>query len=122
MSDVHIKFLFDTATIKKRLKWKDIKMIRRIQREGRENFDIEKLQILACRFMADEAGNYLPFEQAFEIFEELTQEESEDALSKFTEVFTASSLPNVSGSQLNSISEAPSLTPTHTTSPTGSTS
>jgi hypothetical protein len=112
--EIRIRFLIDETTIKKRLKWKDIKMLRSIlpgQKVDAET--LEKMQTLACRFMADEAGNYLPFEQAFSVFDELSQEEAEDAINKFSAAFQETTLPNESGSQSNSISEAASLAPSN---------
>jgi hypothetical protein len=125
MSDTHIRFLFDAKTVRKRLKWKDIKNIqkfRRLKTQGNDIQDefIEQLQIMACRFMADENNQYLPSDQAYAIFDELSQEESLDAINKFTEVFQESTIPNGSGEPSNSTSVASSPIPT--TSPTGSTS
>jgi hypothetical protein len=120
MSDVHIKFLFSKEALDDRLKYNDLKMLRKI-RAG-EGLDLEKLQIVACRFMADENNQFLPYEQAFDLFGELSKREAEDALLKFVAVFSESSLPNVNGRQLNSTSQANSLPPPQTTSPTGSTS
>ena len=120
MSDAHIRFLFSKKEIGKRLKWKDIKMLRRAGLEARQggDFDIEKLQVLACRFMADENNQYLPFDEAFAIFDELSQEESLDAINKFTAVFQESTIPNGSGEPSNST--LPANSPTPTNSPTGS--
>jgi hypothetical protein len=122
--DVHIKFLFDVKTVGKRLKWKDIKKVqkfRHLKNQGADIDDefIEQMQILACRFMADENNQYLPLEQAYEIFDELSQDEALDAINKFAEVFTESTIPNGSGEPSPSISQASSPTPT--TSPIGST-
>lgn len=120
MSDVHIKFLFSKDALDDRLKYNDLKMLRKIK--GVDGLDLEKLQTVACRFMADENNKYLPYEQAYELFGELSKRESEDALLKFVNVFQDNALPNVSGSQSESISDPNSLTPPQTTSPTGSTS
>lgn len=118
MSDVHIKFLFSKKTIDDRLTYNDLKMLSKI-RKG-DNLDLEKLQTLACRFMADENNQYLPYEQAFDLFGELSKGESEGAIKKFVDVFKESSLPNASAGQLNSTSEV--STPTPQTSPTGAAS
>ena len=99
------------------MKWKDIKMVRKFKPGS--DFDIEQIQILACRFMTNEAGEYLPFQQAFDAFDELSKDESDDVLTKFTLAMQESTVPNVSGSQSVTTSEASSLTPTLTTSPTG---
>lgn len=122
MSDVHIKFLFNKETVKKLLKWKDIKMIRRVSlNKGVDDEVLEKLQTLACRFMADENNQYIPFEQAFEIFDELSAEESTDAINKFVEVFQENTIPNAIGSRSETTSEASSPTPTSPNSQDGST-
>ena len=115
--DIKIRFLFSRESIGKRLKWKDIKMLRRLQPGG--EFD-EAIQTLACRFMADDNNEYLPLEQAYAIFDELSQEESLDAINKFVAVFQESTIPNASRSQSETTSEASSLTPISPTSPTGS--
>ena len=112
-----IKFHFSEEAINARLKWKDIKMIRKFKPGA--DFDIEQLQIVACRFMVNEAGEYMPFQQAFDTFDELSKDESDDVLTKFTLAMQESTVPNVSGSQSVTTSEASSLTPTLTTSPTG---
>ena len=108
---------FDFSKIGKRMKWKDIKMVRKFKPGS--DFDIEQIQILACRFMTNEAGEYLPFQQAFDAFDELSKEESDDVLTRFTEAMKESSVPNVNAERLNSISEVSSPTPQ--TFPTGST-
>lgn len=115
MSDVHIKFLFSKESIDDRLTYNDLKMLSKI-RKG-DNLDLDKLQTLACRFMADQDNQYLPYAQAFDLFGELSKGESEDAIKKFVTVFTESSLPNANAGQLSSTSGA--STPTPQTSPTG---
>lgn len=120
MSDAHIRFLFSKETIKKRLKWKDIKMLRKARLQAKEDYDIENLQIVACRFMADENNQYLPFDKAFAIFDELSQEESQDAIEKFTAAFQESTIPPTSGEPSPSTLQVSSPIPT--TSPDGSVS
>ena len=122
--DVHIKFLFDVGTVGKRLKWKDIKKVqkfRRLKAQGNDIDDefLEQIQVLSCRFMADENNQYLPHEQAYAVFDELSRDEALDAINKFTEVLNESTVPNASGEPSPSTLQASSPTPT--TSPDGST-
>lgn len=122
--DVQIKFLFDVKTVGMRLKWKDIKKVqkfRRLRTQGNDVDDefLDQLQVLACRFMADENNQYLPQEQAFALFDELSRDEALDAINKFSEVFQESTIPNDKGEPSKPISEASSPTPTN--SPDGST-
>ncbi len=118
-----IRFLFDTDNIGERLKWKDIKKIRKFGRMAAKGEDIddgllEQLQISACRFMADENGQYLPPEEAYAVFDELSRNEAIDVITKFSKTFKEATIPNAKEGQSNSTSEASSLTPP--TSPTGS--
>src|SRR6266487_1895851 len=83
---IHLRFLIDPEHRKKRLKWKDLKAIQKMQ-QG-EAVDLEKIQVIAARFMVDENHNYLPFEQAYAIFDDLTEEESSDALKQFTDAMS----------------------------------
>lgn len=120
--DTKIRFLFDAKTVGKRLKWKDIKKVRKFRHLKEQGNDIddeflEQLQVLACRFMANDSGEYLPLEAAFDIFDELSRDEALDALEKFTQVFQESTIPNGNGRQSESTSEVNSPTPP--TSPTG---
>jgi len=122
--DIHIKFLFDAKTIGKRLKWKDVKKVQKFRRlkeqgEGITDEFLEQIQILSCRFMADENNQYIPQDEAYEIFDELSRDEATDAINKFSEALVESTIPNAKGGQLNSTSEVNSLTPQ--TSPDGST-
>ena len=118
MSDetIHIRFVFSKEARKKRLKWKDLKIIEKLGK--REEVPLEKVQTLAARFMADDQGEYLPFEQAMEFFDELTEEEASDALTQFADIIRESALPNVSAG----LSEPtlPASSPTPTNSPDGS--
>lgn len=123
--DVHIKFLFDVKTVGKRLKWKDIKKMqkfRRLKTQGNDIDDefLEQLQTLSCRFMADENNQYLPSEQAYAIFDELSRDEALDAISKFGEALTESTVPPPNGEPSPSTLQVSSPTPTN--SPAGSTS
>jgi len=122
--DVHIKFLFDVNTVGKRLKWKDIKKVQKfrlLKAKGKDIDDefLEQLQVLSCRFMADENNEYLPQDEAYAIFDELSRDEALDAIGKLTEVFTESTVPNGSGEPSPSTLQASSPTPTN--SPIGST-
>lgn len=113
MSDETIKmhFVIDASNIKKRVKWKDIKLMRRFAGKALNDEALDQVQIVACRFMVDENNNYLPFEEAYALFDELSQEEAEDVLDKFNKAYAESTIPKVKEGQLNSISEASSLTP-----------
>lgn len=95
--DVKIHFIFDKANIKKRLKWKDIKLLQKVRsRETGLLENLDRLQIIACRFMVDQNDQYIPIEQAFKIFDELSQEEAEDAIKKFTEAMAETAIPKAS--------------------------
>jgi hypothetical protein len=112
---IKIRFLIDKKEVRKRLKYKDMKMIRKFKPGDVEN--LEQLQTIVCRFMANDAGEYLPFEQAYATFDELSQEEAEDAINKFTQVFQEVTIPNEREGQSNSTLPVASLTPLN--SPTG---
>ena len=111
MSDetVTIRFLIDSNTRKKRLKWKDLKVIQKAQ--NGEGLDLEKIQVIASRFMVDESNQYLPFEQAYATFDELTQEDAEDALRQFTTGIAEAALPNGNGRTSEPTSTASSPMP-----------
>lgn len=119
-TNVKIHFIIDKSNVKKRVKWKDIKMMRKVKPGQLDDESLERVQVIACRFMADDQNNYLPLEQAYRIFDELSQEEAEEVINKFTAAFKEATIPNENGSQLKSTSEANFLTPP--TSPTGSAS
>jgi Mg/Co/Ni transporter MgtE len=92
--DIKIHFVFDKSNIKKRLKWKDIKLIQKVKAKEIQTADVlDKFQILVCRFMVDENNQVMPLEQAFEIFDELSQEEAEDVITKFTEAMAETAIP-----------------------------
>src|SRR5215212_2251301 len=95
-----VHFLFSKESIDERLRWKDIKRIRKFSRDKSGEFD-EEIQNLACRFMADADGKYLPFDQAYLIFDELSKREAMDAITKFSEVFAESTVPNGNGGPSN---------------------
>src|SRR3989304_8565074 len=96
--DIHIKFLFDAKTGGKRLKWKEIKKVqkfRRLKAQGNDINDefLEQIQILSCRFMADENNQYLPQDEAYAIFDELSRDEAADAINKFSEALVEPPCP-----------------------------
>lgn len=100
-----IIFLFDEEKRKKRLRWKDLKIVEKLGKGGASFTDV---QSLAARFMADEDRNYLPTDTAIEILDELTQEEIEDVLKQFTDAITESAVPKASGMPSNLPSQASS--------------
>jgi hypothetical protein len=72
---------------------------------------LDDMQTIVCRFMTNDAGEYLPFEQAYSIFDELSQEEAESAVSKFTAAYQDATIPNEQGRLSVSTSEVVSPTP-----------
>ena len=106
-----IIFLFDEEKRKKRLRWKDLKIVEKLSKGGASLTDI---QSLAARFMANEKREYLPTDKAIEILDELTQDEIEGVLKQFTDAITEAAVPNQIGRQSPSPSQAnlpPSVSP-----------
>lgn len=117
--DTKIHFLFDKSNLKKRLKWKDIKLLQKVRNREADPVEyLERLQTIACRFMVDEKEQYVPFELAFEIFDDLSQEEAEDVIMKFAEAMADTAIPKANGTELTYSS--PASSPRMETPPGGS--
>lgn len=86
-----IDFLFK----KKRVKWKDLKAIERMQKGERS---VEQTQLIMARFMVDADGQYLPIEKAVEILDELDGEQIEAVSRQFGESMLEAALPKANGS------------------------
>lgn len=101
MSETKIRFKFDPN--KPDLTWGDLSTIELLQ-EG--VIKILRLQKLSARFMTDEQGEYLPYQRAFGILEELPKAEMEDVLRKFGEAVKLAAVPLESGGSSKSPIEA----------------
>lgn len=117
-TETKVHFIFDKDNLKKRLKWKDVKLVQKLGKEIKLSDEgvLDKIQTIACRFMVDEANQYIPFAQAYEIFDELSQEEAEDVLTKFAEAMQETAVPKVNATN----STSPSSVNSAVTSPDGS--
>ena len=92
--------------------WEEYETIELAQ-EG--DVKMRRLRPVVARFMVDENNQPLPHPQALAILGKLTMDEVKDVFEQFANAMRESAVPNETGRQLNSASEA-SLTPP---SPTG---